>query len=422
MIITGEFHLTIKKTNYKQMKTIFVFAFLFVSLFQLSNAQETTRWRGVNSSGVYTVDKLLSQWPANGPQVLWSYNQLGQGFSSPAFANNKIYINGMVDGQAVLFILDLSGKELKQIKYGKEFVESYPGVRSTPTIAGDLVYLLTGNGKLSCIDLKSGKPVWEKDLLTQMDGTVIQWGYTESLLVDGDKLFCTPGGKMNNVVALNRMTGAIIWSCSGLGELSAYCSPQLIQLPARQLLVTHTANHVLGIDAATGKLLWNSEHPNEWAVHPNTPIYSDGKVFAFSGYGQGGEMLKLSNDGSSVTKERNIKSFDSRIGGAVLIDGYLYGSGDSDRSWQCIDWKTGERKYSSTEVGKGVVIAANKKLIGYSEKGELFLADANPSGLKIISKTKVTMGTEQHWAHPVIDKGILYVRHGNTLIAYKISE
>jgi outer membrane protein assembly factor BamB len=178
----------------------------------------------------------------------------------------------------------------------------------------------------------------------------------------------------------------------------------------------------LGIDASNGKLLWNFAHPNQWAVHPNTPIYSDGKLFVFSGYGQGGELLKLSADGSSVTLEKEIKSFDSRIGGAVLIDGFLYGSGDSDRSWQCIDWKTGEKKYSSTEVGKGVTVAANNKLIGYSEKGELFMAEANPSGLKIISKTKVTLGAEQHWAHPVINKGILYVRHGNVLIAYKISE
>jgi len=404
------------------MKTIFVFLFLSFALFQVSNAQEPTKWRGVNSSGVYAVDKLLPYWPSDGPKILWSHDGLGQGFSSPVFANNKIYVNGMVDGEAVLFVLDLNGKELQQFKYGKEFVESYPGVRSTPTIVGDLAYLLTGNGKLTCLDLKSGKPAWEKDFITQMDGSNIQWGYTESLLVDGDKLFCTPGGKSNNVMSLNRMTGATIWSCPGLGEKSAYCSPLLIKLPERELLVTHTAGHVVGIDAATGKLLWNSEHPNEWAVHPNTPIYSDGKIFVFSGYGQGAEMLKLSADGSSITKEKDIKSFDSRIGGAVLIDGFIYGSGDKDRSWQCIDWKSGDVKYSSTEMAKGVVIAANKKLIGYSEKGDLFLADASPSGLKVISKAKVTLGTEQHWAHPVIDKGILYVRHGKTLIAYQISE
>lgn len=364
----------------------------------------------------------MGKWPAGGPQILWSTDGLGAGFSSPAFANNKIYLTGMIDGQAVLFVLGPNGTKLQQFKYGKEFDTSYPGTRSTPAIVGNMAYLLTGNGKLTCLDLNSGKTVWEKDLLTQTDGKNITWGFTESLLVDGDKLYCTPGGKINNVVALNRLTGATIWNCSGLGELSAYCTPQLIQLPARRLLVTHTANHVLGIDASNGKLLWSFAHRNEWAVHPNTPVYSEGKLFVFSGWGQGAEMLKLNADGSSVTKEWDVKSFDNRMGGAVLLNGFLYGSGDADRSWQCIDWKTGERKYSSTEMGKGVVIAANTKLIGYSERGELFLAEADPSGLNVISKTKITLGSEQHWAHPVISDGILYVRHGAVLIAYQISE
>jgi outer membrane protein assembly factor BamB len=404
------------------MNRSFLFAVVFSCFNLLVEGQDATQWRGSNSSGIYTVDKLLPVWPAAGPHIIWSVNGLGQGFSSPAFANEKIYINGMISGEAVLFVFDLKGKLLQQFKYGKEFTESYPGVRSTPTIAGNLAYLLTGLGKLTCLDLNSGKPVWEKDFLTQTDGKNIQWGYTESLLIDGDKLFCTPGGKTNNVMALNRMTGATIWNCAGLGELSAYCTPLLINLSARQLLVTHTSNHVLGIDASSGKMLWNFEHPNEWAVHPNTPVYSDGGLFVFSGWGQGGEKLKLSADGSSVTKEWIIKSLDNRMGGAVLIDGFLYGSGDNGRSWQCLDWKTGEQKYSSTQVSKGIVIATNKKLIGYSEKGELFLADADPSGLKVISKTKVSLGTEQHWAHPVISQGILYLRHGDTLIAYKISE
>lgn len=404
------------------MKPFSLFVILSVCLLVVANAQEATQWRGKNSSGIYAVDKLIATWPADGPQILWSTAGIGKGFSSPVFANNKIYINGMIDGQATLFVLDQDGKILQQFGYGKEFDASFPGVRSTPTIAGELAYLLTGHGKLTCLSLATGKPVWEKDFLTQMDGKNITWGYTETILLDGDKLYCTPGGQTNNVMALNRMTGETIWNSNGLGELSAYCTPLLVELPARQLLVTHTAGNAVGIDASTGKLLWNFAHPNQWAVHPNTPIYHDGGLFVFSGYGQGGEKLKLSDDGSSVTKEWEIKSLDSRMGGAVLKDGYLYGSGDNGRSWQCIDWKTGEQKYSSTEVGKGVVIAVNDKLIGYSERGELFMANMDPSGFNVISKTKVALGSEQHWAHPVVDKGILYVRHGDTLIAYKISE
>jgi outer membrane protein assembly factor BamB len=276
-----------------------------------AGAQEITKWRNENATGRYSADKMLSVWPADGPQILWTFDQLGKGFSSPAFANGRIYLTGMVDGRAILFVLDMNGKELQKFDYGKEFDTSYPGSRSTPTIAGDLAYVLTGNGRLVCLDLKTGKEKWNKDLFTQLDGANITWGVTESLLVEGEVLFCTPGGKTNNVVALNRMTGDLIWSCAGLGELSAYCTPLLIKLPARQLLITHTASHVLGIDASNGKLLWNFGHPNQWSVHPNTPLYADGKIFVFSGYGQGGEMLRLSADGSAVTQEWAVKGFDS---------------------------------------------------------------------------------------------------------------
>lgn len=402
------------------MKTLLLTIILFVCLPALF-AQEATLWRGENSLGMYKVDNLIPEWPADGLQIIWTFDKLGQGFSSPVFANNSIYINGMIDGQAVLFVLDMNGKVLKELKYGKEFDTSYPGTRSSPTIIGDLAYLFTGLGKIVCLNHKSGAIVWAKDLLSSTDGQNLIWGYTETIVVDGDKIYTTPGGKKNNVMALNRFNGETIWNCEGLGELSAYCTPLIVNLPSRKLLVTHTHSNVIGVDTQTGKLLWNFPHPNQWAVHPNTPIYSEGKLFVFSGYGQGGELLSLSADGSSVKKEWEIKSFDSRMGGAVLIDGYLYGSGDKDRTWQCIDWKTGEKKYSTSEVGKGVAISANKNIIGYSEKGELFMAKADPSGFKLLGNVKVTLGSDQHWAHPVIYNNILYLRHGNVLIAYKIA-
>lgn len=224
------------------------------------------------------------------------------------------------------------------------------------------------------------------------------------------------------MVALNRFTGEKIWSCAGLGELSAYCTPLLIKLPARDLLVTMMASHILGIDAKTGEMLWNYEQTNRWSVHANTPVYHDGSLFCFSGYGQGGVMLKLSEDGTSVTKKWFSKDYDSRMGGVVRIDGYLYGSGDATPEWMCIDWNTGETIYKSDIVDKGVIIAAGDKLFGYSGKGVLFMAEVNPNEFKLISQTKVELGTAQHWAHPVINDGVLYLRHGNALVAYKISK
>ena len=403
----------------KKLSTLSIILIVFANLF--SSAQEPTQWRGKGSTGVYPAENLMSNWPTSGPAIIWSVGDLGEGFSSPAFTNDKIYATGMVNGQGVLFVIDKAGNKIKQYEYGKEWETNFPGTRSTVTVAGNFAYLYSGMGKLACLDLDSGKIVWSVDLMSELDGSNITWGVTESVVVDGDRVYCSPGGTTNNVIALNRFTGKTIWSCAGLGEKSAYNTPLLIELPARKLLVSMMASHILGIDATTGKLLWNYEQTNRWSVHANTPIYKDGSVFCFSGYGQGGVKLKLSADGSSVSKEWFSTDFDSRMGGAVLIDGFIYGSGDNNREWMCVDWKTGETKYKSAEVGKGNIIAAGNKLIGYSEKGELFLAEVNPSEFKVISKAKVELGTAQHWAHPVINDGVLYLRHGDTLIAYKVS-
>jgi len=167
-------------------------------------------------------------------------------------------------------------------------------------------------------------------------------------------------------------------------------------------------------------MLWSYNQPNEWSVHANTPVYYKGSVFYFSGYGQGGGLLKLSEDGSSVKQVWFNKKLDSRMGGAVVQDGYLYMSGDKAREWRCIEWETGKEMYAATDVGKGVVILADGMLYLYSDRGELALVKANPSGFDVLSKTKVTHGSEQHWAHPMIQDGVLYLRHGKALIAYRV--
>ncbi|NJK84774.1 MAG: PQQ-binding-like beta-propeller repeat protein [Bacteroidales bacterium] len=383
-------------------------------------SQESTKWRGPNANGIYPETGLMKQWPAEGPKMLWNTSGLGQGYSSPVFADGKIFVSGALENTGYIFVMDEAGKIIAKYSYGEEFVESYPGSRSSPTIAGNLLYMLSGIGKLVCMDIANGQIKWEKDVFKEFDGANIRWGITETLLVEGDKIFCAPGGTKNNVIALNRFTGELIWSCAGKGEVSAYCSPILVKLPKRDLLVTMMANHILGIDAKTGTLLWSYPQTNRWSVHANTPIFSDGSLYCFSGYGQGGVKLKLNEDGTHGVKEWFNSSLDSRMGGAVLMDGYIYGSGDNNRQWFCIDWKTGENKYASSDFGKGVVVAADGMLFCYSENGEIALVEANSAAFKILGRMKITLGSDQHWAHPVIKNGILYVRHGDTLMAYKI--
>jgi len=399
------------------MKTKLFAAFILALFTMTSTAQEATAWRN-GTGGIYPASGLMDAWPDAGPAVLWTYEELGQGHSSPVLAGNHIYTSGMTDGAGYLFKLDLKGNLVYKKTYGPEYTESFYGSRGTPVIVGDRIYFVSGYGKLMCMKESSGEKVWEVDMVKDLGGSVIKWGYNETPVVDGNVIYATPGGK-NSVVAIDRSNGKLLWSCPGKGELSAYCTPLLFTHNGRKILTTHTESHLLGIDAATGKLLWTHKHPNKWSVHANTPIYHDGDLFFFSGYGQGGGKLTLNADGSSVALAWTTP-FDSRMGGAVLIDGYVYGSGDNNREWRCINWKTGKDEWTSMEIGKGVTIAADDKLFGYSDKGELVMVNATPVKFDLAGKTRVTIGSEQHWAHPIIHDGVLYLRHGKALIAYKV--
>ncbi len=397
-----------------------IFIVIAFALLSEGISQEATRWRGPSGDGVYAESGLLKQWPDNGPEVLWTYEELGQGHSSAIVSNGSVYTSGMVDGTGFLYKFDLEGNLIYKQAYGPEYTESWYGTRGTPVIVGNKIYLESGHGKLICFNEIDGEIVWSKDLFKDFDGSNITWGVNETPVVDGRIIYATPGGTKYNVVALNRYSGDLIWTSEGLGELSAYCTPLLFNHNGRKILATHTASHLIGLDAASGKVLWSHKQPNKYSVHANTPIYHNGELFYFSGYGKGGGKVKLSEDGSSISKGWFIKSVDSRMGGAVLLDGYIYTSGDMNREWRCLDWESGKEMYASTDIGKGVVIYADGMLYCYTEKGELALVKPDPSGFHVVSKTKVTLGSEQHWAHPAIYDGVLYVRHGQALISYKI--
>ena len=398
-----------------KFKSLFFLTALLVII--SCQAQDHTVWRN-GTDGIYPETGLLDSWPESGPEITWSYEELGQGHSSPVIYDGYLYVTGMTDATGYLFKFDLSGDLVYRKAYGPEYSDSFYGPRGTPVILDDVIYLISGYGHVMCLKEENGEKIWEIDMVNDLGGDTIRWGYNETPVIDGDNIYCTPGGK-NNVVALNRHTAELVWSCPGKEELSAYCTPLLFKHNGRKILTTHTESHLLGIDPANGELLWTHHYPNKWSVHANTPIYHDGGLFIVSGYGQGSAKLLLSEDGSSVEPAWK-NPLDNRIGGAVLIDGYIYGSGDNNREWRCIDWETGKDTYLSKEIGKGVTIAADGKLFCYSDRGELALVNATPEKFDLVSQTRVMLGSEQHWAHPIIVDGILYLRHGKALIAYKV--
>jgi outer membrane protein assembly factor BamB len=384
-------------------------------------SQDIVQWRGINRDGIYKESGLLKTWPAEGPKLLWHFDDLGDGHASAAVTSDRIYAAGTSGGNGFVIALDLSGKTIWKTEYGKEWMENWEGVRSTPLIAGDKLYIMSGYGKVACMGIKSGNIIWTVDLMKDYDGQNIQWGVTENLLLVGEKLICSPGGTDANVIAVNKENGKLIWKSKGDGEKSAYCSPQIIKHGGKSIVVSHSAKNILGIDLADGKLLWKVSWPNQWSVHPNTPYYKDGKLFCTSGYGQGAVMLELSADGTSVKELWTNKTLDNQMGGFVVVDGRIYGAGQNSRKWVCLDWKTGKELGLSTMAKQGNIIFADGMLYCYGEEGNVLLVEPKNDGFGEIAKFKVPYGEKQHWAHLVIADKKLYVRHGTSLMVYSLS-
>ena len=280
---------------------------------------------------------------------------------------------------------------------------------------------MSGLGKVVCMNAENGTLLWSVDLLKDYDGRNITWGMTENLLIEDNMLFCTPGGVNANVIALDRNTGKLIWKSKGNGEKSAYCSPALIRLPKAKVLVTITEYSIIGIDALSGKFLWRLPQTNEHNVHANTPLYNNGYLYCFSGYGRGGVKIKVSDDGSKITEVWRNTSLDSRMGGAELLNGRIYGPGDYSRKWVCLDWETGNELFYSTMMTIGNLIYADGKLYCYSQGGKVGLVEPTSDSFKLISSFSVPYGSSAHWAHLVIHNKRLYVRHGYSLMVYSIS-
>ena len=402
-------------------KYLFITAILFSgALF----AQNNWQWRGENRNGMYNETGLLKEWPADGPALLWKQEGIGEGHTSVAIANGKIYITGMHGDNLMLYVLDMTGKLLTQKGIGKEWDKSHNGARSSVCINDGKLYIFNALGNFYCLDEKTLDVVWTKDLLKDFDGRNIMWGMTENPLIVGDKLFLTPGGVKNNMVAVNKNTGALIWSSTGEGTPSSYCSPIYIGDQSVPMIVTCMHEHIIAFNAETGDKLWSFPQKNSRNIHPNVPIYYDGLIFSTIGYRGGAMLLRLKDGGKSVEQVWKNEEMDNQMGSAIKIDDYVYASGHENRYWFCVDWKTGETKYKIPNSGECNVISADGMLYVYSQmngnKGEMRLIKPNPDKYELISSFEVKYGADAHWAHTVIHQGVLYLRHGDVLMAYKI--
>ena len=370
---------------------------------------------------------LLKKWPDDGPKLLWTASGLGKGYSSVTVVGGMIYTAGMIEKQTHVFALDLDGKPKWRRLNGTSWqttmrhAVAYAGSRGTPTYDEGRVYHLGERGRLTAFDAKTGGQIWSLDLFKQFNAKTPTYGLAESVLIDGDRLICSPGGTKGYMVCLEKKTGKLVWANTEVKGTMGYCSAGTAEFGGFRQILSMSAKEVFGVDAKTGKLLWSVEHENQRENSATNPIFHNGHVFASTGYGKGSILVRLKPVRGGIETETvwSSKLMDNHHGGVVLMDGYLYGAGHQSKGWFCLGFLTGKQAWNAK--GKGSLTYADGMLYCLEERGTMALVKATPEECRIVSSFRVPKGgSGLYWAHPVVCDGRLYVRHADKLFAYDV--
>ena len=377
------------------------------------------QWRGPNRDGISKETGLLKQWPTGGPSLVWKATGAGRGYSSFSIANGKLYTMGLRGDREFVIAFDIAtGKEAWATAHGSAFRNDRgDGPRGTPTIDGDRLYALGGNGDLSALDARTGKIIWSKNVLREFGGQNIQWGISESPLVLGNKVLVNAGGRGASIVAFNKTDGSVIWKSQS--DEPGYSSGMPLDVNGLTQVVFFTASRALGLDSKDGRLLWEYERPANNVANVATPIIRANRIFISSDYGTGGGVIEIKPDNKAQEIYFN-KDMRNHHSSSVLVGDYLYGFSSSVLTAMKFD--TGEVAWKDRSVGKGSLVYADGNLYCFSENGVVGLVEATPTGYKEKGRFRIQQDSLPTWAHPVVAGGRLYLRDQDTIYAYDVRQ
>ena len=415
-----------------------VVAFGLADVSPAAESNDWGRFRGPNCDGKCTETGLLQQWPEGGPELLWKLEGLGTGYSSVSIVDGKILTTGDLerddDESQYIMAFDLNTrKPLWETRIGPPHSD---GSRCTPTVDGELTYAIGTSGDLVCVETETGKVVWKKNFEKDFGGKMMSgWKFSESPLVDGDKLVCTPGGKDETMLALNKKTGETIWKCAipSFGKEgkdgAGYSSIVISEACGVRQYVQILGRGAVGVAAEDGKFLWGYGRVANRVANITNPQISGDYVFVTTSYKTGSALLKLSRDGDGIKAEEvyflGPDKFENHHGGVVLVGDYIYGGdGKSKGTPVCLELLTGKIRWKpeAPSGGSAAILYADGHMIWRYDKGPVFLVEATPAAFKIKGRLEPPKGDGPAWPHPAIHDGKLYLRHRNVLLCYDVSE
>jgi outer membrane protein assembly factor BamB len=401
-----------------------------VILFAVITSAQPAQFRGPHRDGKFDETGLLKKWPDAGPQLLLKVEGIGKGYSSVIATDQYIFATGMIDTLDYLSCINPDGTVKWKVPYGRSWVKSFPETRGSATVEGDRVYVISGTGQLSCLNVADGSTRWKVNVDKDYQSEWHIWGVSESPLIVDDKVICSPGGSKTSIVAFDKMTGKEVWKSASVGGPRCYVSPTIYQYKQFRYILAATGTDLIALEPATGKVAWTFKYWDgaKWdqpgLIWANTPIFNGRDIFISKGYDYRNVMLEMSEDGKSVKEKWSNLVLDNHHHGLIELNGNIYGSNwenNSKGKWVCMDWQTGAVKYENEWNTKGAMIFADGMLYVMEEKsGTVGLVNPNPNSFEVVSSFKLNGGSGPFWSHPFIANGKLYLRHGDVLFVYNV--
>ena len=400
------------------------------------------QWRGPVRDGRSPETGLLPQWPESGPNLLWKAGDLGHGYSAPILTGGRIYLAGDQGENLRIFALGMDGQRIWESGNGRSWKGPYPGARASCTYSEGRLYHLNAHGRLVCLDAASGREQWAVDVLDRFDGKNITWALSENLLVDGNRVIVTAGGRRALMAALNKRTGETVWASealrlgpsenpamqrltepAGQEDSAAYASPILIQWGDRRMIVSCSMRHLFGVDPDNGRLLWTRPFATRYLVLPATPMLVGEAVFVTAPDSDAGGLYRLKRTGTGWDVERVWHTeLDTCHGGWALAENLIVGGWyRADRGWAAISVETGAVRWRWKDIAKGSVLWADNLLYCLGEDGNVVLLKVTSTGPEVKGRFRlVEKRVNDAWTHPVLHDGRLYLRYHENLFCYDV--
>lgn len=407
-----------------------IFIIILTGLSFLGLKSQPAEWpcfHGADRTNKSNETGLLKTWPVGGPALMFTISGLGEGFNSTAIAGGMIFTAGKTGDQSWIYAFDMNGKQIWKKPSGDpwrvtvSWASSYNGPRSTPTYDNGIIYHLSESGKLAAYRAKDGSTIWTRDLPKDFVAEMPMYGYSESVMIDGENLYVRPGGQKGYQACLDKKTGKTIWATTGIGGDYGYSSTIISDFGGFHQVIGSSNTCYYSMDAKTGKLLWIADFMNKYEINCTDPIVNNEYVLFTSGEGKGTTLYRQKKTGNGLTVEKvwETSLMDNYFAGIMLHNGYIYGCGNDSRGWFCLDFKTGKQMWKTN--GEGSLTYADGMLYLYDVRGNMKLVKASPEKFEVSGEFKTPKGGEgPYWAHPVVCGGRLYLRHSDKIFVYKI--